>query len=76
MNEKLALQGEQSRFSGGPFAVINGALAEDAICIYVPEAVELERPIHAIFATSGTSLRLADNSAQSDTEPHICSPVY
>ena len=50
---RLRLQGVQSQYSGGPFAVINGALAEDVICVYIPRAVELERPIHAIFATSG-----------------------
>lgn len=49
------MQGAQSQYYGGPFAVINGALAEDVICVYVPKAVELERPIHAIFATSGDS---------------------
>ncbi len=53
---QFSLQGGQSQFSGGPFAVINGALAEDVVCIYIPEAVELERPIHAIFATSGGTL--------------------
>lgn len=49
----LCLQGSQSRFSGGPFTVVNGALAEDAVCIFIPKAVELDRPIHILNATSG-----------------------
>lgn len=50
------LQGSLSRTLGGPFAVINGAIAEDVICVHIPKGVELERPVHTIYATSGSSL--------------------
>ena len=43
------MQGTQSQFSGGPFAVINGALAEDVICVYIPKAVELEKTYSCNF---------------------------
>ena len=50
--DNSVLQGRESRHSGGPFAVMNGALAEEVVCIHVPTGVELERPIHIIYATS------------------------
>ena len=54
------LQGKQARLRGSPFALINGATAEDVLCIDVPEGVSVEGPIHVLYITSGQTSRLAD----------------
>lgn len=48
--------GSLSQRRGGPFGVINGALAKDALCVVVPSHVHVPRPIHVINVTTGTGV--------------------
>ena len=48
-------QGQLSQRLGRTFALLNGATAQDALCIAVPDGVQLEQPIHIIYMTSGTA---------------------
>ena len=32
---------------------MNGATAQDVLCVYVPEGVALEGPIHVVYIPSG-----------------------
>lgn len=50
------MQGVQARTYGGPFAVLNGALAPDVVCISVPAGAEIEAPIHLVYFTSGANI--------------------
>ena len=52
------MQGVQARTYGGPFAVLNGALAPDVVCISVPAGAEVEAPIHVVYFTSGTNMNI------------------
>ena len=47
------LQGSQSAARGGPFAVLNGATACDAVCVVVPAGLHMERPLHILHLTTG-----------------------
>ncbi|CAL8463795.1 g3329 [Coccomyxa elongata] len=47
--------GKQARLRGSPFALVNGATAQDVLCIAVPEGVTVESPIHVLYITSGAS---------------------
>lgn len=49
------MQGTLSRSQGGPFAVLNGALAEEVQVIAVPEGIEIDKPIHLIYFTTGAA---------------------
>lgn len=62
-------QGAQSATRGGPFSVINGAAATDALCIHVPASTTVTTPIHILhIQTSGSTsaprvLIVADSSS-------------
>jgi len=45
--------GELSRRLGGVLALINGATSQDAVCISVPAGVQLDRPVHIVYLSSG-----------------------
>lgn len=53
--------GSQSKARGGPFATLNGALAQDVVLVYVPAKRTLVHPIHVLHlaspsvATAGSS---------------------
>jgi Fe-S cluster assembly protein SufD len=59
--EVLQRLGQQSNARGGPFAVINGALARDVLVIALPAGARLDRPLYvahlatAAAAGSGSS---------------------
>jgi Fe-S cluster assembly protein SufD len=42
----------QSSSSGGPFAVLNGSLAGDALVVWVPPHVEVAAPLYVLHAYS------------------------
>ncbi|GAB4814356.1 hypothetical protein N2152v2_001402 [Parachlorella kessleri] len=44
--------GSQSRSRGGPFATLNGALAQDAVVVHIPANTTLDRPIHILYLSS------------------------
>lgn len=50
------VQGELSRRLGGVLALINGATSQDAVCISVPAGVQLDRPVHIVYLSSGVHL--------------------
>ena len=50
------MQGQQARTRGSPFAILNGATAQDVLCVYVPDGVQLEKPIHVVFIPTGTTM--------------------
>ncbi len=43
-----APQGAQSGARGGPFALVNGALASDALVVVVPPGATLEVPLYLL----------------------------
>ncbi|GAX78218.1 hypothetical protein CEUSTIGMA_g5660.t1 [Chlamydomonas eustigma] len=49
-----ALLGSQAFSRGGPFAVINGAAAEDVLVISVASRVVLDTPLHILYLSSGS----------------------
>ena len=51
----LPVQGKQSTARGGPFAVLNGATASEAVVVAVPAGVQLERPLHLLYLSAGAS---------------------
>ncbi|GMH40543.1 hypothetical protein BSKO_08447 [Bryopsis sp. KO-2023] len=48
------LLGSLSEERGGPFSVLNGAIATDAIVIFIKSGVEVEKPIHLLYHSSGS----------------------
>lgn len=50
----LAL-GAQSRSRGGPFAILNGALANDAVVVHVPDSKSVLGPIHILYLSSSAA---------------------
>eukprot|EP00803_Ostreobium_quekettii_P009992 evm.model.scf_1621.1 EVM.evm.TU.scf_1621.1 scf_1621:591-5673(-) len=48
-----ACLGAQSNSRGGPFAILNGAMASDVLTIVVEEGVIAEVPIHVIHMSTG-----------------------
>ncbi|CAL5226157.1 g8980 [Coccomyxa viridis] len=51
--------GQQARTRGSPFAIVNGATAQDVLCVYVPDGVHLDKPIHVLYIPSGHSTMAA-----------------
>ena len=47
-----ATLGTQSRSRGGPFATLNGALARDAVVVYVPAHATITKPVHILYLSS------------------------
>lgn len=45
-------QGSQAAARGGPFAVLNGASALDALCVVVSDNTELEAPVHVVYVST------------------------
>lgn len=43
----------QARTRGSPFALLNGATAQDVLCVYVPDGVLLDKPIHVVYIPTG-----------------------
>ncbi|KAF8065543.1 IDA4 [Scenedesmus sp. PABB004] len=50
--EALALLGAQSGARGGPFAVINGVLARDALVLSLPAGAALAQPLHVLHVST------------------------
>jgi hypothetical protein len=46
------LQGSQSS-RAGPFAVINGAVARDALVVSVPEGAQVEPTLYVLYLSTG-----------------------
>lgn len=55
-SSSFCLQGQQARTRGSPFALVNGATAQDVLCIYVPDGVALEQPLHIVYIPTGSCL--------------------
>ena len=47
------VQGAQATTKGTPFTQINGALAQDVVCIILPQGTEVSRPLHLLHIASG-----------------------
>lgn len=62
--------GSQSKARGGPFATLNGALAQDVVVIYVPANVTLVHPIHVLHLAS-SSLPTGDASVRTVSAPRL-----
>lgn len=56
-------QGAQSATRGGPFSIINGAAATDALCIHVPASTSVTAPIHILHIQTAGSADAASASA-------------
>lgn len=48
-----ALQGQQARERGSPFALLNGATARDVACLLLPEGAKLPAPVHVLYLSTG-----------------------
>jgi Fe-S cluster assembly protein SufD len=51
----LALQGVQSNARGGPFAVLNGSLAQDALIISLPADAAVSQPLHLLHISTAAA---------------------
>lgn len=47
--------GAQSRSRGGPFSVINGALAPDVLCVVLPPGATMTNPLLVLHIATGSS---------------------
>ena len=56
---RIGVQGQQARTRGSPFAIVNGATAQDVLCVYVPDGVHLDKPIHIVYIPSGKATLLS-----------------
>jgi Fe-S cluster assembly protein SufD len=54
------LQGVQSNARGGPFAVLNGSLAQDALIIALPAGATVSQPLHLLHVSTAAA---ADTSS-------------
>lgn len=64
--------GELSNSRGGPFAVINGALASDAVVVALPAGARLEQPLHIVHvATSAGAKQAAAGGARAAAAPRL-----
>ena len=52
----VALQGRQAATRGGPFGVLNGALARDVVVVVVPAGTDVLQPLHILFLSTGRLL--------------------
>ena len=55
--------GSQSKARGGPFATLNGALAQDAVLVYVPANRTLVHPIHILHLAPPSVATAGDSNA-------------
>ena len=51
-------QGALANTWGGPFAVLNGSMAQDALCVVVPKGKEVAAPIYVLYMASGAVRRV------------------
>jgi Fe-S cluster assembly protein SufD len=49
------LQGVQSNARGGPFAVLNGSLAQDALIIALPADAAVSQPLHLLHVSTASA---------------------
>jgi len=63
--------GTQSRNRGGPFAMLNGAIATDTIVIHVPEGVTVTEPIHIIHLSSSDSASSSSPTHRTVSAPRL-----
>jgi hypothetical protein len=68
IGQRCLWQGEQAAARGGPFAVLNGAVARDVLCVLVPPGVAVPAPIHVLHVSSGDPTQPA--VARCAAEPH------
>ncbi|KAK9861536.1 hypothetical protein WJX84_012155 [Apatococcus fuscideae] len=54
--------GAQATTKGTPFTQINGALAQDVVCIILPQGTEVSRPLHLLHIASGREELVSLNS--------------
>ena len=47
------VQGSQSHVRGSPFALVNGATAQEALCIVVQQGMQAPAAVHLLFLSSG-----------------------
>jgi Fe-S cluster assembly protein SufD len=47
--------GSLSNAAGGPFAVLNGAMAADALAVVVPTGTTVQAPIHMVYLSTSSS---------------------
>jgi hypothetical protein len=65
-------QGGQSNTRGGPFAVINGAMAEDVVVVALPAGAHIERPLHVVHvATAVAAAAGGEGRALSASAPRL-----
>ena len=63
--------GELSNARGGPFAVINGALARDAVVVALPAGTHLARPLHIIHVAAAAAAAGAAGGALAASAPRL-----
>ena len=63
------MQGNQSAARGGPFAVLNGATATDAVVVAVPAGMQLERPLYLLHLTAGAEVVAAASVFADSSRP-------
>lgn len=61
-------QGYLSNARGGPFAVLNGVLAADAVVVVLPDGARLPRPLHIVHVATGSG---AGQGALSASAPRL-----
>jgi Fe-S cluster assembly protein SufD len=59
--------GKLSSARGGPFAAVNGALASDAVVVFVPAGKSLAAPVHVLHLSTGA----AGGSARPASAPRV-----
>ena len=52
------VQNQQARSRGSPFALVNGATAQQVLCLAVPEGVALDKPVHILHIATGQTAQL------------------
>ena len=65
------LQGELSNARGGPFAVVNGAMAEDVLVVAVPARARIERPLYVVNISTAAAAGVGGERVLSASAPRL-----
>lgn len=67
------MQGSLSNAYGGPFAVLNGAIAQDVLCIATQKGVNVTTPIYVLYISTGSSATTSTSSSDGAAAERGCS---
>jgi Fe-S cluster assembly protein SufD len=59
----LFAQGVQANARGGPFAVVNGAVAADVLVVALPAGVTLQQPLHVLHVSTAAASPSSNGSS-------------